>query len=122
MHTHAELIDDSNAAIHNHQQARMFLDKHNFMSKEDSLSAEGLSFVLLSLSHSTPLKILQEGARVVAILMMDKLTKSMGEEVIQYVEKQLTPIFNRMDKLAKQQKAKTKATKKAAEEVSAIKT
>ena len=46
----------------------------------------------------------------------------MGEEVIWYVEKQLTPIFNRMDKLAKQQKENTKATKRAAEEVSTIKT
>ena len=122
MHTHAELINDPNAAVHNHQQAGTFLDKHNYASKEDALSAEGLSFVLLSLSHSAPLKTLQEGVRAVAILMMDKSTKSMGEEVVWYVEKQLTPIFNRIYKLAEEQKGNTKATKSAVEEVSAIKT
>ena len=42
--------------------------------------------------------------------------------MIQYVEKKLRPIFNRMDRLAKQQKENTEATKGAAEEVSAIKT
>ena len=45
MHTHTKLIDDPNAAVHNHLQARTFLDKHNYASKGDALSAAaGLTF------------------------------------------------------------------------------
>ena len=46
------------------------------------MSVEELSFVLLSLAHSAPAKILQEGVRAVAILLVDEAAKKTGEEVM----------------------------------------
>ena len=117
MHTHAELIDDPNTAINNHQQARTFFDKYNYASKEDALSAEGLSFILLSLSHSILLKILQEGTRVDS--NDGQIEKIYGRRSDMVCRK---TTFYRMDELAEEQKENTEATKRAAEEVSGIKT
>lgn len=90
----------------------------NFVSKEGALSAEEPSLYSCFL-HT--IEIFHESARAVAILLTDE-SKSTGEEVLRYPEKQLIPIFNRMDNLAEQQKGNTGVTRRAVEEVCAIKT
>ena len=43
------------------------------------------------------MKIMQEGTRAVAILMMDEAAQTIGTTIMQYVEKHLNPLLNKVD-------------------------
>ena len=43
------------------------------------------------------MRMIQEGTRAVAILMMDEAARTKGTAVQQYVEKRLMPILNKLD-------------------------
>ena len=76
---------------------------------------EALSYTLLSLAHNTPTKLLlQEGARAVAILLVDEVARSMSLEVMCYIEKQLELVFNNMGDLQGSLEARVESAKKAA--------
>ena len=96
-----ELIESSTSTIKNQTQARTFLDRQGLIAKEDPISIEGLSFVLLSLTHSATTKILQDRARAVAILITDESAKTVGNEVMRYVKKKLTPVLNKLEESTK---------------------
>ena len=83
----AELLADPNSSVQTRENARSFLDKSGFLLKEDPLSQEAFSYTLISLSHSAPMKMMQEGKRAIAILMMDEAAHSTGTVIMQYVEK-----------------------------------
>ena len=84
-----ELIDSASSSVQNREQAWNFLDRNQYVVKEDLISQESLSYALLSMVQSTMHRALKEGARVMAILMMDASVKSLGEQVMKYVEKRL---------------------------------
>lgn len=115
-----ELVNNADLTVKTHEQAKNFLDKHRFMSKEDELSIEGLSFTLLSLAHSAPTKILQEGARAVAILLTEATAKSTGSEIMRYVEEKLAPIIDKVEEAMKSMKDMTEEANKSTEESRAI--
>ena len=80
------------------------------------MSAKALSYMLLSLAHSTPAKTLQEGTRVVAILIMDDVARGVGTAVLQYVEKCLAPMLNKCKNITSAIQVTTNTAKEAAEE------
>ena len=90
--TRADLVDEPGSSVCTRESTRNFLDKNGFLTKEDALSAKALSYVLLSLAHSMPAKTLQEGAQVVAILIMDDVAQGVRTAVLQYVEKPSTHV------------------------------
>ena len=92
-----ELIDSVNSSVCNRKQAWNFLDRNQYVVKEDPISQESLSYALLSMVQSTMHRALKEGARAVVILIMDALAKSLGEQVMKYVEKRLELIMWKMD-------------------------
>jgi hypothetical protein len=111
----AELLAEPNTSIRTREQARTHLDKHGYLAKEDPLSTEQLSYVLLSLAYNANGKALQEGARAVAILMMEEAAKGVGNAVRQQVEKSLEPILNKIETAINDAKAATEIAKGTAE-------
>ena len=91
-----ELLMDMNSSVQTRKNARS-LDKNSFLSKEDTLSKEVLSYMLISLADSAPIKIMQERARDAAILIVDEATCRTGTAVMQYIKKCFNPIFNKAD-------------------------
>ena len=65
----AELITDTATTICTMENACNFLDKNGFLLKEDPILTDILSYTLLSLAHSTPMRMIQEGSRAVTILV-----------------------------------------------------
>ena len=114
--TRADLVDEPGSSVRTRESARSFLDKNGFLAKEDALSTEALSYALLSLAHSTPAKTLQEGARAVALLMMDDAARGVGTAVLQYVEKHLAPIFNKCKSIMSAIQVTTNTVKEPVEE------
>ena len=53
--------------------------------------------MLISLAHSAPMKMMQERTKDVAILMMDEAPCTIGTTVMQYVEKHLDPLLDKVD-------------------------
>ena len=94
-----EFIDSVNSSVWNREQAWNFLDRNQYMVKEDLISQESLSYMLLSMAQSITHRALKEGRRAVVILMMDALVKSLKEQVMKYVEKRLEPIMHKMDEV-----------------------
>jgi hypothetical protein len=111
----AELLAESNTSIRTREQARLHLDRHGYLAKEDPLSTEQLSYVLLSLAYSVNGKALQEGARAVAILMMEEAAKGVGKAVRQQVERSLEPIISKIETAIDDAKAATEMAKETAE-------
>ena len=56
----ADLIEETGTSVHTRENSQSFLDKNRFLVKEDAMSTEVLSYMLLSLAHSAPAKTLQE--------------------------------------------------------------
>ena len=115
--TRAELIADTATTIRTRENAHNFLDKNGFLPKEDPLSIDVLSYTLLSLAHSAPTRMIQEGLRAVAILMMDKAARSIGTAVHQYIEKCLTPILNKLDNASDNLQTATQTAREVTGEV-----
>ena len=92
-----ELLTDPNSLVQTRENARSFLDKIGFLPKEDILSQEALSYKLISLAHSALMKTMQEGTRTVATLMMDEATQTIRTTVMQYVEKHLNLLFDKVN-------------------------
>ena len=113
----AELIADPATTICTRENACNFLDKNGFLLKEDSISTDVLSYMLLSLAHSAPMRMMQEGTRAVVILMMDKAAHTIGTAIQQYVEKCLTPILNKLDNASDNLQTATQTAREATGEV-----
>jgi hypothetical protein len=64
-----DLLADPHASVRTKEQARLFLSKHGFLAKDSPATTDQLSYVLLSLAHSSSGKTLEEGIRAVAILL-----------------------------------------------------
>ena len=91
--TRQELLNTGlSSSPKNITQAKMFLDKNGFLSSEETPTYEALSYALLSMAFSAPEKILQDGARAVAIAMMDLVAVTLAQDVTCYVEQHLQPI------------------------------
>ena len=90
----ADLLADPSSTIKMIDGTRTFLDRHGFIAKDDLVTMEQLSYVLLSLAHSFTRKAMHEGARVVALLMVDNTENDSGTAISRYVEKNLTPFLN----------------------------
>jgi hypothetical protein len=71
--------------------------------------------VLLSLAYNVNGKALQEGARAVAILMMEEAARGVGIAVRQHVEKSLEPILGKIETAIEDAKAATEISKEMAE-------
>jgi hypothetical protein len=113
--TRGELIDNASSSVRNREQARNFLDKNRYVAKDDPISHEGLSFALLCLAHNATTRTLQEGARAVAILMMDASARSLGEQAMKYVEEKLEPIMRKTDEMTDALREATYDTIRAAD-------
>jgi hypothetical protein len=92
-----ELIESGSASSpKNTAQARAFLHKKGFLSGDDTPTQEALSYALLSMAYSAPERVLQDGARAIAVILMEQTASSIGEEVASCVEKFLQPIAESM--------------------------
>ena len=58
--TRVKLLADPNSSVRTRENTRSFLDKNGFLLKEDVLSQEALSYMLISPAHSAPMKRKQE--------------------------------------------------------------
>jgi hypothetical protein len=108
-------LTEPNTSIRTREQARQHLDRHGYLAKEDPLSTEQLSYVLLSLAHNTSGKALQEGARAVALLMMEEAARIVGNAVKKHVESSLEPILNKIVTTIDDVKAAAEIAKETAE-------
>jgi hypothetical protein len=113
--TRAELLAEPNTSIRTREQARLHLDRHGYLAKEDPLSTEQLSNVLLALAYNVNGKALQEGPRAIEILMMEEVAKGVGTAVRKHVERSLEPIFNRIEMAIDDTKTETEIAKETAE-------
>jgi hypothetical protein len=91
------------------------LDRHGYLVKEDPLSMEQLSYMLLCLAYTVNGKALQEGARVVAILMMEEAARGVGIVVRQHVKERLEAILSKIETAINDAKAATEIAKETAE-------
>jgi hypothetical protein len=110
-----ELLAEPNTSVRTREQARQYLDRHGYLAKEDPLSTEQLSHALLSLAYNVSGKALQEGARAVAILMMEEAARGVGNAVRQHVERSLEPILSKIETAIDDAKAATEMAKETAE-------
>ena len=112
--TRQELIDTVlQASPKNITQARAFLSKNGFLSNEDAPTYEALSYALLSMAFSAPEKILQDGARAVAIAMMDLVAVTLADDVTCCIEKQLQPIAESLTIITEELQKTAENTKQA---------
>ena len=112
--TRQELVDiGTNTSPKNITQARTFLSKNSFMSNDDMPTHEALSYALLSMAFSAPEKILQDGARAVAIAMMDLTAYTLAEDVTCYIEKHLQPIAESLTTITEELQKTTDNAKQA---------
>jgi hypothetical protein len=110
-----ELLAEPNTAIRTREQVRQHLDRHRYLAKEDPLLTEQLSYMLLSIAYNVNSKALQEGARAVAILMMEEAVRGVGIAVRQHVKKSLEPILSKIETVIDDAKAATEIAKETAE-------
>ena len=103
---------DTATTICTRENAHNFLDKNRFLLKEDPLSTTPLAT-----PHSTPTRMIQEGSRAVAILMMDEAARTIGTAVQQYIEKCLMPILNKLDNASDNLQTATQTAREATGEV-----
>jgi uncharacterized protein YoxC len=113
-----DLLADPHASVRTKEQARTFLDKHGFLAKDSPAKTDQLSYVLLSLAHSSSGKTLEEGVRAVAILLTDEAAKDTSAAVLQYVEKSLGPVFTKVDEVIDAVRDIADTTRSAADEAS----
>ena len=120
--TRQELLDTSPSnSPKNIAQAKAFLNKNGFLSSEEVPSYEALSYTLLSMAFSAPVKILQDGARAVAIAMMDLVATTLAQDVTCYVELHLQPIADSLTIITEElQKAAENASQSAAQSIRQI--
>lgn len=112
--TRQELVNSSpQASPKNITQARTFLSKNGFLSSEGAPTYEALSYALLSMAFSAPEKVLQDGARAVAIAMMDLVANTLAEDVTCCVEKELHPIAESLTIITEDLQKATESTKQA---------
>jgi hypothetical protein len=69
-------LAEPNTSIQTREQAIQHLDRHGYLTKEDS--TEQLSYALRSLVYNVNGNALQEGARAIAILMMEEAVRGVG--------------------------------------------
>src|SRR3979490_2390483 len=98
--TRAELLSDPYVAIRTKDAARAFLDKSNFFAKDEPLTEELLSHALLLIAHSMSGKTLQEGARSIAILMLEEAARNLGETMAQKVGEMLKEAMGKVEEAA----------------------
>jgi hypothetical protein len=104
------------------EAARAFLDKNGFFAKDERVTVELLSHPLLSLAHrttahSTTGKVLQEGARAIAIVMVDETMRSAGEAVAKHVGERMEVAMEEVKEVAEMAKNLVEAAQVTVQEV-----
>ena len=91
--TTQELVDTGmTSSPKNSAQARNFLHNKGFLNADGDPTYEALAYALLSMAFSAPQKILEDGARAVALTMLEMTKNAIAEDTLSYVEKFLQPI------------------------------
>ncbi|KAF8499396.1 hypothetical protein JB92DRAFT_3124897 [Gautieria morchelliformis] len=112
----AELLADPYAAVRTKEGARTYLDRNGYFARDEPITMELLSYTLLSLAHSAMVKTLQEGARAIAILMLEEAAKSMGETVAMYVGEKMKSVLDKMEQVSETAMNLTEAAQVTAQE------